>query len=149
MTPAGTRPRPRSRLPAMLIGTALAAAGAAIGVCFALYRTLHWAEIVSGWLLATSNGVLFTWISRRAVGREPGMFLVWALLMNGLRFLLLLLIIVGLWWTGWGHWGSFVISAIMGYFLVMAGEMTGLLGPSGVDPGIKRQATHVERGNGG
>lgn len=128
-----------------LVWTALAAAAGAIGVCYFLYRTLHWPEIISGWLIAVSNGVLFTWISRRAVGREPGMFLVWALLMNGLRFLLLLLIIVGLWWTGWGHWGSFVVSAILGYFLVMAGEMTGLLGPSGVDGSIRRRGAHVER----
>ena len=99
--------------------------GLTIAVIYLAGGLPEWKPCLAGWIAAAANAGTAWWLNRKAIRSGDQRFVWWAIGGNGLRIGLFLAIIVIFVWRG-GPSRSFLIAALMGYFLFLFDEVFSL-----------------------
>ena len=118
-------PRSRSSVTHVVVACVLAAVISVVATRL-LFGRFYRLEVLAGWLITTVNASIFSFSSRKAIRNAPAGFFVWAILVNGLRFVGMIAIILTFWLLSLGHLGSFLLSVVIGYFVTMTAEIWSL-----------------------
>jgi len=100
----------------------LIAAGASTVISWLLLETIEIEELLAGWGLAGVNTGLGLTLSRRALGRTKGSFLLWGVLGHIIKFLLLLAILVAVWGSGKLTFNAVIIAFAPAFLVFLLGE---------------------------
>ena len=88
---------------------------------------IRWGALGIGWALACVNALLALVIWRQAVQGGTGQFVVWGMMMNGLRFLAFLGCILLVYHFMRSSFSSIAVAVFAGYFSLLIGEVFFLL----------------------
>lgn len=108
----------------MLSSAALAIPAIACGL---LFHDQAWSPALALALtLVAGNGLLVLLIHHKAIGSAPPRFLIWSLLGNGFRIMVLILAIYLVYQRTFLNFKVFITGALTGYFTFLFGEVWGL-----------------------
>ena len=91
------------------------------------HGSIRWGALLLGWALACVNAVLALVIWGQAVRGGTGRFIVWGMMMNGLRFLGFLGCILLVYHFMRSSFSSVAVAVFTGYFSLLIGEVFFLL----------------------
>ena len=109
----------------LLLPLMITAVGSPVLVHF-LFGEIPQKELFFGWLIILINAYLFAVLTGQAIGKPLQGFFIWGLLVNGLRFGLLLIVLIVMWRSTSINFDVVVTVTLFGYFFCLAGEVLAL-----------------------
>jgi hypothetical protein len=128
--------------------TVLVALLSAIAVARAVSGDLDVPGIACGWAVAAASSAAALFLNRQSIGPDLTRFLRYGLLGNGLRFLVVLALLVGFPIVGGGGYVSFATALVISYLVLTAHEIWTLhvAGLTATGPGNRCQSGRDGRG---
>ena len=94
-----------------------------LGIVYGVYGALYWDEMIVGWTIALSNGLLMMWINQISFRHRGQKSIFWGLVVNGIRAISLLMLLSILHTLEMMNFEPLIVTVLIGYFSFLYSEI--------------------------